>query len=328
MADMMNPDGLIATDSYQDAIDNIVLPYLRERETAHSVSGADGTLLSCFTYSADAPSATVILIHGFTENALKYSELIYSLLNNNFSVLTYDQRGHGRSGRSDGISDSSITHVAHFSDYISDLNIVCDQLLLDMPKPYLIFAHSMGGAVASLFLESRPDLISGAVFCAPMIAPNTGVPAALAGVVCKTACLLGRGKHRPFFMKSYSGPENFDTSCATDPVRFAWYNRIKDSRDEFHNSVPSYRWSAEAISVTKQILSPGAPEKINCPVLLTAADSDSSVMPEPQKQFISRVPNGRYMHIPNSRHEIFRSVNDVLFPWWHEVLTFFRQAIG
>ena len=70
---------------------------------------------------------------------------------------------------------------------------------------------------------------------------------------------------------------------------------------------------------------PGAPERIACPVLLTAADKDFSVMPEPQKKFIARVPKGRYMFFRNSRHEIFRSTNDVLFPWWHEVLSFFRN---
>ena len=58
---------------------------------------------------------------------------------------------------------------------------------------------------------------------------------------------------------------------------------------------------------------------------LTLMESDFSVMPEPQKKFIARVPKGRYMFFRNSRHEIFRSTNDVLFPWWHEVLSFFRN---
>ena len=325
MTDSFNQDFLIATDQYQETMDSVVFPFLKERETRHDLNGKDGSPLYCVSYHADDPAATILLLHGFTENALKYSELIYSLLQNHFSVLTYDQRGHGRSGRTPGISDSSVTHVNRFADYVDDLSVVCDRVLSGMPEPHMIFSHSMGGAVASLFLETRPEVFSAAVLCAPMIAPNTGAPAPVANLVCRAGCLLGRGKHRPFFLKPYSGPEDFDTSCATDPVRFSWYDRIKAARPEFRNSVPTYRWTVEAIGVTKQILSPGAPERIACPVLLTAADKDFSVMPEPQKKFIARVPKGRYMFFRNSRHEIFRSTNDVLFPWWHEVLSFFRN---
>ena len=83
----------------------------------------------------------------------------------------------------------------------------------------------------------------------------------------------------------------------------------------------------ESIGVTRRILAPGAPEKIACPVLLTSADHDGSVMPEPQKQFIARVPGGERIFVKDSRHEIFRSVNEVLFPWWHHVLEFFHDNL-
>ena len=242
-----------------------------------------------------------------------------------FSVVAYDQRGHGRSGRSPCISDSSVTHVEHFDDYVSDLKMVVDRLLAPMPEPHMIFAHSMGGAVAALFLEKYPDVFRAALLCAPMIAPSTrgfSVPAARA--VCLAAKLAGRGRRHPFFMKPWSGPEDFSTSCATDPARFAWYDEIKTSREEFRNSIPTYNWTLESLGVTGRILAPGAPEKITCPVLLCSADKDYSVMPEPQKSFIGRVPHGKQIFVRNSRHEIFRSVNDVFFPWWHQVLEFFR----
>lgn len=125
-------------------------------------------------------------------------------------------------------------------------------------------------------------------------------------------------------MKSYSGPEDFNTSCATDPVRFDWYDQIKASRKEFQNSVPSYRWSYEALHVTEKILAPNAAERISCPVLLFSAETDYSVLPAPQKEFIERVPSGQFVSVSGSRHEIFRSGNEVLFPWWHQILDFYQ----
>ena len=127
-------------------------------------------------------------------------------------------------------------------------------------------------------------------------------------------------------MKGYTGPEDFTTSCATDPHRFAWYDRVKAARREFQNSVPSYRWSLESLNVTKSILAPGKPEKISCPVLLFSAENDYSVKNEQQEEFIRRVRGGRLIRVRDARHEIFRSVNAVLFPWWHQVLAFFRET--
>ena len=323
---MFSPDYLIASEDYARVMDTVVLPALKERETHISLSGMDGTSLWCSSWQADRPAGTVVVLHGFTENAFKYSELIYSLLMNGFSVVAYDQRGHGRSGRVEGLQDTSVTHVDRFEDYVSDLEIVCDRVLAKMPEPHMIFAHSMGGAVAALYMEKHPETFAAASLCAPMIAPNTsGVPVAAASAICNVAAALGRSKRHPFFMKPWSGPEDFNTSCATDPVRFAWYDAVKTEREEFRNSVPTYKWTKESMMVTKKILAPGAPEKIACPVLLSAAEHDFSVLPEPQQKFIGRVPDGKRIFVSGARHEIFRSRNEVFFPWWHEILAFFRS---
>ena len=321
-----NDEYLVCSDSYCDTMNNTVLPWLRERQQEAQIEGYGGRPLYSVSYHADQPLGTVFIVHGFTENALKYAELIWSLLHLHFSVVAYDQRGHGRSWRDGMIPDASITHVDRFQDYVEDLQIVCNTYRSDLPAPYLIFAHSMGGAVASLYLEQNPSFFSAAVLSSPMIAPNIGgVPAVFAYALSAAAGILRKKKDKPFFMKLYSGPEDFSTSCATDPDRFSWYDQIKASRREFQNSVPSYRWSEESIRVTNKILASGQPEKISCPVLLYSAEIDSSVLQKPQTDFISRVAHGRQVLVKNARHEIYRSENAVLFPWWHETVCFLRD---
>ncbi|MBO4470840.1 MAG: alpha/beta hydrolase [Clostridia bacterium] len=329
MDELFNADYLVLSPSYGDVMNSMVLPWLEERADTRMVSTYDGHSLFCQAWQAESPSATVVIVHGFTENALKYSELIWSLLHLGFSVIAYDQRGHGRSWRADGIPDPSVTHVDHFSDYVRDLHTVCDSFRNSMPAPWFLFAHSMGGAVASLFLEQEPDIFRAAVLSSPMIAPSTrGIPVFLASALSFAAVSAGRGKRNPFFMHPYAGPEDFGTSCATDPERFAWYDRIKASDTAFQNSIPSYRWSSESLRVTGQILAPGRPEKISCPVLLFSAGTDFSVLPGPQKQFTERLRSGRFIPVPLARHEIYRSVNDVLFPWWHDVICFFNTNLS
>ena len=326
MDNKFNADYLVSSPDYSDVLNHTVIPGLQKCEENQTLSGKDGMKLFCSVFRAVEPRGTVLVLHGFTENAYKYAELIWSLVKNGFNVVAYDQRGHGRSGRTEGLCHPSVTHVDRFEDYTDDLEIVCNSVLCKHPKPWTIFAHSMGGAVAALFLEQHPEVFSAACLCSPMIAPNTGVPVTAATAICKVSCVSGRGDHHPFFYKLYSGPEDFETSCATDRARFDWYDAVKASREEFWNSVPTYGWTLEAIHVTRKILAPGAPESIACPILLSSAETDFSVLPEPQKEFISRVPRGKQIFVKNSRHEIFRSENDVLFPWWHQNLDFLKEA--
>lgn len=326
MDSLFNEDFLVSSSSYTDMMNGTVLPWLSRKEKKDVIQGSDNRPLYCVSYEAEDPIGTVVIVHGFTENAYKYSELIWSLLHFRFSVIAFDQRGHGCSWRDPDIHDPSVTHVDHFSEYTDDLSLICDTYLPTFPKPFFVFGHSMGGAVSILFLEQHPDVFSAAVLSSPMIAPHTGgIPARFASAIGLAAIKLGKGKNKPFFMKSYNGPEDFNTSCATDPARFEWYDQIKSQNVYFQNSVPSYRWTYEALHVTDKILAENAPEGISCPVILFSAETDYSVLPAPQKAFIDRVPRGQFIFVKGSRHEIYRSMNDVLFPWWHEVLKFYQS---
>ena len=163
MSELFNEDYLVQDASYSKVMNETVLPWLQEKERASVVSGFEGRPLYCVSYSAEKPAATVLIVHGFTENAFKYAELIWSLLHLGFSVIAYDQRGHGRSWRAEGLPTPSVTHVDRFSDYVSDLKCVCDTFLPQATAPFFLFAHSMGGAVASLFMEHYPGVFSAAV---------------------------------------------------------------------------------------------------------------------------------------------------------------------
>ena len=320
-----NEDGLICSGHYAETMESRVLPFLASRQRDEIVSGDGGKPLFCSVFTAEKPVGTVLVLHGFTENAFKYSEIIYSLLQNGFSVVAYDQRGHGRSWRKESLGDLSLTHVDRFDEYVKDLEAVCGAVLSSMPKPWAAFAHSMGGAVLGLFLEGHPGVFSRAALSAPMIAPSLkGVPRFAAKAICRAPIKAGKGEERMFFSKPYHGPEDFATSCAAGRERFDWYDGVKAARKEFQNNGPSYAWTMESINVTRLLLAPGAVEKIACPVRLYTADRDFSVLPEPQKKFIERVRRGTRVFVPGSRHEIYRSGDDVLFPWWHDVLRFLK----
>jgi lysophospholipase len=321
-----NPDGLVLSGNYADTMNAVVLPWLAARRRDVTVAGEGGKPLFCSRFDADAPRGTVVIVHGFTENADKYAELIHSLLRNGYCVVAYDQRGHGRSWRDTSISDISLTHVERFGEYVDDLQAVCVGVLAGMPKPWLLFAHSMGGAVSALFLEDHPGVFAKAALCAPMIAPNLGgLPAFAAKLLCASARGLGQEKKRVIASKPFAGAEDFRTACATGRERFAWYDALRVKIPAFQNNGPTYGWTREALWASKAVLAPGAVERIDIPIRLFTAEDDNSVMPDAQAAFAARLKDGRRTLVPGSRHEIYRSPDAVLFSWWREILRFWEE---
>ena len=321
----INEDGLIRADGYADTMEDAALPYIAARRKDALISGKDGRPLFVSRFDADAPTGTVMIVHGFTENADKFAELIHSLLRNDLSVLAYDQRGHGRSWRQEGLSDVSLTHVERFEDYVYDMGVIRDEALSGMPKPHRLFCHSMGGAVTGLYLEGHAGAFDRVVMCAPMIAPNLGgMPRAVARLLCGVNRALGRGRRRIFVSKPYQYPDDFATAPANGRERFDWYEAQRRDRAVFRNNSPTYGWTLESIDVTDKLLAPGAPERIDAKVRLYTAALDDTVLPEPQAAFIARVKGGERVVVEGAKHEIYRSPDDVLFPWWHEVLDFLK----
>ncbi len=322
-----NLDGLAFSQEYAATMEEVILPAVAARCAQKNIPGFGGRNLRVYRYTAKAPRGTVVLVHGFTENAPKFAEVIHSLLANQWSVLAYDQRGHGYSWRADGLEDLSLTHVDHFDDYVRDLEIVCETMLKPMPRPWVVFAHSMGGAVTARFLELHADTFARAALCAPMIAANRGgMPFFLTKLICRVNQLAGRGKKRVFVSKPYAGPEDFDTSCASSRERFDWYDALKARIPQFHNNGPTYTWLVEALQISQVLLWPGAVERVRTPVRLYTAESDNQVLPRAQEMFVKRLKEGERVFVKGAKHEIYRSTDDVLFPWWHDVLTFLDKA--
>ena len=327
MGELFNEDALVYSAAYAVTMENEVLPYLKARQSDESVAGFDGSPLFVSRFKADENRyGTVFIVHGFTENAVKYSEIIFSLLKNGFSVVAYDQRGHGRSARDRSVSDKSLTHVGHFYEYVRDLGCVCAHVK-DMPKPWKVFCHSMGGAVTSLFLMENRDTFGAAAMCAPMIAVNRrGKPYFLSKLICRAFKICGKGNQRLFFTRPYSGRETFEGACATGEERFEWYSDIKHGREDFHNNSPSYSWMLASLQVSQKLLFPGNASKIACPVVIYSAEDDWEVINKAQAMFARRLKHGKLVQTKGTRHEIYRSYDEALFSWWHEVLDFLKEA--
>ncbi len=136
----------------------------------------------------------VVISSGRTESMVKYQEVIYDLGQKGYSVYIFDHRGQGFSDRM--LADKEKGYVRSFDDYISDLKKFVGIVKKKKQGKLFLLAHSMGGAIASRYLEMNPEHpFEKAILCSPMHGINVE---------------LGKdktGEHRKFhfWQKEYEG---------------------------------------------------------------------------------------------------------------------------
>ncbi len=85
------------------------------------------------------PKAVVCLVHGLGEHSSRYAHVAEALGREGFSLLTYDLRGHGRSGGVRG-------HISSIEDFMQDIDLMLEQARLRYSNlPLFLYGHSLGG---------------------------------------------------------------------------------------------------------------------------------------------------------------------------------------
>lgn len=97
----------------------------------------------------DDAEITVVLLHGFLDQAWSFHRLAQPLARAGLRVIAVDWRGHGQTD-----------HVGaggyyHFPDYILDLHELMPYLA---SGPVHLFGHSMGGTAACLYAATHPNV--------------------------------------------------------------------------------------------------------------------------------------------------------------------------
>ena len=287
--------------------------------------GRLGGELSYELFALPEARATVVISHGSTENCEKFHEFIYYLLKHGYSCAIMVHRGHGRSARES--KNIMVVHISDFQRHVEDFHRFVHELVLPMSggKPLYLYAHSMGGCIAALYLEQYPEDFSKAVLNAPMLGLDTGgLPAWAGKAVCNVMHLLGRGEDKLWFQGDFDPDAPFEQDASTSQARYRYYLDIRRAEPAYQLSASSYRWTGEAIRAAARAVRHAG--KIRVPVLVFQAEKDGYVSPKAQERFVERLHHGRLVHVPGSKHEIYRSGNAVLDQYLIQVFAFFDKT--
>ena len=91
----------------------------------------------------------IVVLHGATANHQVWAEQLQPLTDD-YRVILYDLRGHGKTGSSDLDRYTADT-------YADDLAVLVDALNLDQP---VVLGHSLGGMIGYRFADEHPEKLS------------------------------------------------------------------------------------------------------------------------------------------------------------------------
>jgi lysophospholipase len=317
----------ISENNYTEDMEKTVEPYINGRLESGYVDGDEGVKLYYEKYKVDNPKGNIVLCHGYTENLERYHELIYYFMKNGYNVFGIEHRGHGRSGTL-GIEDKTQLNVGNFNQYVTDFKVFMDEVVMpnNDGKKMLLFAHSMGGAIGTKFLEDYPDYFNGAVLNAPMLEVHTGnIPKFLADIIVSFQVAIGNGGKYVIGKGPYTSQYNPDKIGTSSVKRYEYSHNITDKNEELQRGGASYNWTSEAFKATKEIIKKDNASKVEIPVLLFQAGKDTYVKPEGQNKFAEGAKNCKIIKIDDSRHEIYLEKDEIQKPYLEQVLDFYDK---
>lgn len=103
---------------------------------------SDGVNLWGVKNPAHDSKAVVVIVHGFAEHLGRYDYFTEKLVESDFTIYRFDNRGHGKSGGKTG-------HLNDFNDYVLDTDLVVEKAIQENPDLHIfMIGHSMGGFIA------------------------------------------------------------------------------------------------------------------------------------------------------------------------------------
>lgn len=294
---------------YEKEMNNKILPFISKYEKSGYFKTNDNINLFYRKFELDKPKASIVIVHGFSENTYRYDELIYYMLNQNYSVYIYDQRCHGLSDR---LSETyNMVYVENFSDYTHDLKKFIDEIVPD--SKIFLYGHSMGGTVVADFLETYPTDINFAILSAPMLQIFTKpYPPKIAALYTETENLVGAQKKYCPGHCDFDKESKLENPVYKDYPRYIYSINFESQNPKIITSGASFAWLKQSTKAIKKVLLAENLEKIKTPSALFQYGNDKTVMPSGQNKFADNVPNCNLYTIKDSEHNIYYMHNDIL----------------
>ncbi len=273
-------------------------------------------------YLGHGTSGTVLLFPGRTEYVEKYGQAAAAFAARGYGTVAVDWRGQGLADRV--MDDPMIGHVRYFADYQRDVAAVMAALRgADLPRPWVLLGHSMGGAIGLRALVRGLD-VSGAVFSAPL----WGI--AMASALRPVAWGLGWMAHRAGADRLITPGTKYETYVRLadphdnllthDPGMMAYMRRHLDAVPGLALGGPSIPWLYRALVECRDLRRHAEPA---VPTLTFLPGAEKIVDAGAIRQMTGRWRDARLVVVEGGEHETMMETRDRREMFFDECAGFF-----
>lgn len=292
---------------------------------AHWVHASDGTKLRIGVWGHEDAKGTVLIFPGRTEFIEKYDLCATALAQRGFASMAIDWRGQGLSDRL--LDDPQMGHVAHFSDYQKDVDtMVRAARTMDMPRPFFLLAHSMGGAIG-LRAAMEGLSVQATTFTGPMwgirLAPHLRP---LAWALSHLMPHVGQGHRLPpgTRIEHHVMVDGFENNLLTrDADQFEMMRKQLEAHPELALGGPSFVWLREALLETRHLASRPSP---NLPCLTFLGTNERVVDIPAIERRMSSWKRGELALVKDGEHEVLMECAAIADPLFDKMATLFLSG--
>ena len=117
----------------------------------------DGLEMFAQSWAPETPKSIVCLVHGLGEHSGRYSHAGKALAEAGFALVTFDLRGHGKSGGQRG-------HFPSLNALMDDIHQHIRQAVEKFPElPVFLYGHSLGGLLVLAYATHQKHTLSGVI---------------------------------------------------------------------------------------------------------------------------------------------------------------------
>ncbi len=281
-------------------------------------SSFDGIELNYYCAVPQSPKAVVAIIHGFCEFWGKYHEYAWYLYQAGYAVYFLEQRGHGYSGGKNREPD--VVYIDDYDTYVEDYKQFLDKVIVPETGGLkkLLLAHSMGGAVAALFLEKYPGYFTAAILSSPMLKMKNNTAPVLLKLLSIYSHVFRKRRAIAPGQRHFSDTPVFETSSTLSKPRYDYMFEMRKKDWHYQTYGASIGWALASLKANDNLMKQASSIKI--PVTVFTAGNDHLIDPEGYDNFAKLVPQVKLRAFDNSRHEIFNADEPDRKQYFEEVL--------
>ena len=113
------------------------------------------------------PVGVIGIVHGLGEHSGRYQSVAEYFVNHGYHVISYDHRGHGKTGGK----------MPAFDVLQNDIHALCHYAQRNFQLPLVLYGQSLGGALVLKYISgSVPSNLSCAIASSPLLTPTHSPP--------------------------------------------------------------------------------------------------------------------------------------------------------